>query len=301
MRNTLKYLLSAAASCAVLASCDINKPDIFDDANAFVAFDNATMAVDEDYSKDGTTLKIPVTLASVAGISESVSFEVKDGTAKAGVDYELVTTSGVLTFDKENRTRNIEVRIIENPKYTGDQTFTIGFKETNSVNEGAENTCTVTIRDLNHPLSGLFGTYTFTGKSYFDDGQEMTWTATFSKDAEDDSMIWMLNLPYFSGGWEGFGINFYGVVDEEMTTITIPFGQLSPGYIYGGGDPDVQLLGLDAELNDYETGSMTVKIIKDDSGKVTGLDCGDQYGLYCWIVDTGDLSVVMPGITAVKD
>ena len=197
MKNFTRYVFAFAVAGAVMASCDVNKPDIFDDANAFVAFDNETMSIDE--VMDGTsTLTVPVTLASVAGIEESVSFRLVDGTAEEGVNYELLTTSGVLNFNAENRTQNIEISILYDGEYTGNLTFTIEFVNTGSVNQGAENTCTVTIVDSDHPLAPLFGTYTFSGNNYWDG--PVTWTATISSDPDDDHRVYSLCISY--GGFE---------------------------------------------------------------------------------------------------
>ena len=147
MKNIIKYAIALVAAGAVMASCDINKPDIFDDDNAFVAFDKGTMSITE---AAGAKLSIPVTLASVAGIEESVSFKVVDGTAVAGTNFELLTVSGVLNFDAENRTQYIEFEILPDGKFTGDITFSVEFVNTGSVQAGAENKCTA---DFSHGIS----------------------------------------------------------------------------------------------------------------------------------------------------
>lgn len=297
MKRLILYISTFVAAGALMASCDVNKPDIFDDANAFVAFDKATITVDEDYSADGAVLKVPVTLASVAGIEENVSFRVVEGTAKAGVNYELLTTSGVLSFNAENRTQYIEFDILEDGKFTGDLKFTIEFVNTNSVKQGAENTCVVTIGDIDHPFAAMFGTYTFSGTSVWDG--EMTWTATVYKDETDVNRIWILNLPGLGNGLETV-VDFYGTVDDEMTTITIPFNQATPSYQYQG--LDVLLLGIDAETNIYEAGSLVGTIQKDGSGNVTGIDFGSEYGMYCTIdMEQGGLQAILPGFSATKN
>lgn len=296
MKKIILYISAFVVAGSMMASCDINKPDIFDDANAFVAFDNATMTVDEDYSAEGAVLKVPVTLASVAGIEENVSFRVVEGTAKEGVNYELLTTSGVLSFNAENRTRYIEFEILQDGKFTGDLKFTVEFVNTNSVKQGAENTCVVTIGDIDHPFSALFGTYTFTGTSYYDN--EISWTATMYKDESDVNRIWILNLPGLSNGFETV-VDYYGTVDDDMTTITIPFNQTTPSYQYQGYD--VFLYGIDAETKVYDSGSLVGTIQKDGSGNVTGIDFGSEYGVYCEIDQVAALQAILPGISATKN
>lgn len=282
---------------AVLASCDINKPDIFDDANAFVAFDKASMAVDETYSAEGAVLKVPVTLASVAGIEEKISFKVVDGTAKAGTHFECLNTTGVLTFTAEDRTQYIEFEIINYPYYTGDLSFTIEFVETNSVTQGAENTCKVTIRDLDHPLAALFGTYTVSGESVW--GGTASWPVDAYKDPDDDTKIWFLNLVGAANGFERI-FDSYGIVDADMTTITIPFGQAAT-LDYYNEEGDLLLLGFDGSAG-HDAGSMTLNIIKDDNGNVTGLDFGSEWGLWAYVNNVGNLAIWLPGsMTAVKN
>lgn len=297
MKRILKYLFAVMTCGAVLASCDINKPDIFDDANAFVAFDKASMAVDETYSAEGAVLKVPVTLASVAGIEEKVSFKVVDGTAKAGTHFECLNTTGVLTFTAEERTQYIEFEIINYPYYTGDLSFTIEFVETNSVSQGAENTCKVTIRDLDHPLAALFGTYTVSGESVW--GGTASWPVDAYKDPDDDTKIWFLNLVGAANGFERI-FDSYGIVDADMTTITIPFGQAAT-LDYYNEEGDLLLLGFDGSSG-HDVGSMTLNIIKDDNGNVTGLDFGSEWGLWAYVNNVGNLAIWLPGsMTAVKN
>ena len=305
MKNIIKYAIALVAAGAVIASCDINKPDIFDDDNAFVAFDKGTMSITE---AAGAKLSIPVTLASVAGIEESVSFKVVDGTAVAGTNFELLTVSGVLNFDAENRTQYIEFEILPDGDYTGDITFSVEFVNTGSVQAGAENKCTVTILDSDHPLAALLGTYTFSGTSYYDG--ETSWTATFRSDPSDDNRIWIMNLPALSNGFDT-ACEYYATADDDLTTLTIPFGQTAMGLnednemtevTYSGAS--IYLYGSFIEGQDLmytDVGSMEVTIVKDGEGNVTGLDLGSDYGFYCEIDGFGALNLILPGITATKD
>ena len=131
MKLNIKYLSFLLAGAAMFASCDKNEPNVFNDNDAFVAFDAVSVSYNEDYSKDSTmTFRIPVTLASATGLEETVKFEIvapEDSTkaAKAGVNYELVTTTGVLSFNAENRTQYIEFLTMPDGEYTGDLKFTV--------------------------------------------------------------------------------------------------------------------------------------------------------------------------------
>lgn len=294
MKNIIKYAIALVAAGAVMASCDINKPDIFDDDNAFVAFDKGTMSITE---AAGAKLSIPVTLASVAGIEESVSFKVVDGTAVAGTNYELLTVSGVLNFNAENRTQYIEIEILHDGKFTGDITFSVEFVNTGSVQAGAENKCTVTIMDSDHPFSAVLGTYSVTGISGRAGG-EATWTASISADPSDINRLLLTDFVDLGGsGLEG-ALVYYGTIDDEMTTITIPIGQTAT---FSG--TDFYLWGMDASGADIETGTITVTILKDGD-TVTGLDFGDTMGIEVIVTEgpnAGYWGWVEPGITATKD
>ena len=63
MKRITKYIGLALAVSAFAASCNKNAEPVFNDKDAFVAFNSQTLSVSEDYSKDGDNFKIPVTLA----------------------------------------------------------------------------------------------------------------------------------------------------------------------------------------------------------------------------------------------
>ena len=297
MKLNIKYLSFLLAGAFALASCDKNEPNVFDDKDAFVAFDAVAVTYAEDYSADGATFKIPVTLASVKGIEETVKFEVvtpDEKAAVAGVNYELITTTGVLTFNAENRTQYIEFKTKTDGEYTGDLKFSIKLLPSETLPVGSESECTVTISDIDHPLTFILGDFTASGVDYWDGPS--TWTITIHKDAEDDHKVWFDNL-YNNPGWIDPRTRFYGVVNDEKTSINIPFGQETE-YKYSNGMP-VVLWGLDPDLNSIETGSMDVAII--DDGTSVSLDFGKESGFWVRIKDTGNLGIILPGITAVKN
>ena len=296
MKLNIKYLSFLLAGAFALASCDKNEPNVFDDKDAFVAFDAVSVTYAEDYSKDGATFKIPVTLASVKGVEETVKFEVvtpEQKGAVAGVNFELVTTTGVLSFDAEKRTQYIEFKTMADGEYTGDLKFSVKLLPSETLPVGSESECTVTISDIDHPLTFMLGSYTATGVNYWNG--PTTWTMTFYKDAEDDHKVWIDNL-FEKESWAADDTRYYGIVSDDNTTLNIPFGQESE-YKYSNGKP-VTLLGFDGS-NGYDTGSVDAKIIIDGA-KVT-IDFGTEWGFWVWIEDAGNLNIVNPGITAVKN
>lgn len=224
MRNILKFLIIGVF--AIFVSCDnLNEIPEFSDSDAFVAFDNTTASLNED----GTILTIPVTLASINGMSATITYSIIDSTAKEGVNFTLVDQSKTLSFDAENRTQNIEVNIVNNPGvFTGDLKFLIQLSEDGVVMPSAENICIVTIKDIDHPLASILGSYSAAADSYFSSKGPFAWTISFDKDEEDVTVVWISNLePYFASvGYIAPENNyFYGTVNEELTEITIPTGQ----------------------------------------------------------------------------
>lgn len=297
MRNTIKYIGLACVAAAALISCESNDPSKFNDKDAFVAFDKTSVSLAENFSAEGATYKIPVTLASVKGLEETVKFEVvspETKGAKEGVNFEILTTSGVLSFNAENRTQYIEIKTIYDGVYTGDLNFSINLVGTDAVPAGSEGTCTVTINDVDHPLSFMLGNYTMSGTKY--GGASNTWTMTILKDADDDHLVWFDNL-FGNSGWVGEDLRYYGTVNDDHTVLTIPFGQTSE-YTYSNGKP-VKLYGLTSDLDGYDSGSVNVNIITEGD-KVT-LDFGTEWGFWFYIEGAGSIGTYLPGLSAIKD
>ena len=330
MKKILTYIAILTAGLLAAVSCDKNLPPVFDDANAFVAFDRPSLSVEEAVVKpNGTivpytatqTFKVPVTLGSLKGISETVKFDIvetgeggdflyhslidkkgdpddksnwKDQTAHQGKNFNLKTVSKTLTFDAEHRTQYIEFDILYEPEYTGDLKFDIVLSQPASVGLGYNKTCTVTVSDVNHPLTDLLGDYQCTSSI---GAYTNPWTLTLKKDAKDDHMVWFFNL-MANAGWSIDDTMYYGNVDEDLTTIVIPFGQESV-YKYGGETP-LTIFWMDADGHYDKNGSTTVTILKDDSGKITGLDFGEEYGFYFELIGLGWIGYSYPHITAVK-
>ncbi len=332
MKKVFTYITLLSAGLLLVASCSKNEPPVFDDANAFVAFERSSVSQNEAGVKpsgeiyewdEEHTLKVPVTLASLKGISETVKFEIvettkddkgnevvlyhdlwdkkgdpddkanwKDITAHRDVNFRLLTTSGTLSFDADHRTQYIEFELIYNPEYTGDLKFDIKLSKPESVNLGYASTCTVTIGDVNHPLTDLLGDYSAKDR----DGTE--WTMSLYKDEKDDHMVWFFNL-FGNANWADFDTMFYGNVDAELTKINIPFGQTSE-YKYSGETPVTLYWVMDDDSVD-KTGSVDVAIIKDDNNKIIGLDFGKEYGFYALLEGLGYVGLVYPQITAEKN
>lgn len=306
MKKNMKKIYSVialAAGLVMLASCNVNKEPVFNDSDAFVAFNNAAFSCIET---DGE-ISVPVTLASLNGMSTTVSYGAVNGSAKEGVNFELVDGAGTLTFSPAERTQYIKVKILDpgveyeegervSGLYTGDLKFSLEFKSTGDVAASRQNACTVTIKDIDHPMSALLGDYSMSAVSYFNG--PVRWTMSILKDENDDHMVWFFNI-FAVDGFADTDTMYYGNVDADMTTITIPLGQESE-YTRSTGY-HLTLYGVDNELEGYETGNLTVTIEKDANGKVTGLDFGDELGIWAYLPTEGSLSVLMPGIKGTKN
>ena len=288
MKKIFIYIGIAASVAAILSSCGkSNVPSVFDDSNAFVAFNTASANIDED---SADTLRIPVTLASVAGLGERISYTVNDSTAKQGVNFTLVDAAATLTFDSKNRMQYIEIVPKYDGVYTGDLIFTITLKASANVNLGAASVCTVKINDVDHPLTPILGNWTVSGT--FHNGAK-TFTLTILKDDNDDHMVWFYNL-FGLDGWKGTDTMYYGNVSDDLKTIVIPFAQEMNEYQYQGHP--IYLYGVDTSMNVVETGNATVTITFGEKTTMTF-----SHGFY-WYIDTlGYLAYSLPGATGVKN
>ncbi len=308
----LYSVIALGLGLVMIASCNLNKEPRFSDSDAFVAFDKAAFSCSET---DGE-ISIPVTLASLNGKSTTISYGSVNGTAVEGINFDLVDGAGTLTFTPDARTQYIKVKIYDPDveydgiervagKYTGDLKFQIEFKSTGDVAASMENACTVTIKDLDHPLTAILGDWTFTADCR---GSMSSWPCELAKDEKDDHVVWFYDLVYLSrSGWDGWDISYYGVVSEDLTTITIPLGQESE-YTYSNGQ-HVTLFGVDADFEYlFDSGSITATIEYDASGNAVGLTfnlddspAGPDSGLIAYIPGAGTINYVYGPYTGEKN
>ena len=312
-----KYFILIAALAIAAISCDKNESPSFDDSNAYVAFNKGAISV----SEINKTVSIPVTLVSLSGLETVISYEAVDGTAKAGVNYELADGTATLTFTKEEPTQYIVINIIDpevtysqdadgndvrdGGKYTGDLKFTVQFKSTGDVDAGYENKCVITIEDTDHPLSAILGDWTF--NAFKPAGTAVSWANVLRKDETDDHKVWFFNIAYISAGWQGWDISYYGNVSEDLKTITIPLGQESE-YVYSNGNA-VTLYTVDADFNYiYDSGNIYATVNYDANGNATDMvfdfdqtDAGKNAGIICYIPSAGQIGYVYGPMTGTKD
>ncbi len=286
MKRILKNISIVASVALMATSCNLNEFPTFNDDDAFVAFDSTSVSVSE---AKGSVL-IPITLASVAGIETSIAYTATDGTAVAGVNYDLVDPTGVLNFDNETRTAYVELLIYNlEGEFTGDLSFTIDITNTGSVDAGASSTCTITITDEDHPLSFILGSYTVSAGSYF--GGTATFTMTLTKDEKDTSMVYFENI-----AGVGLPAGYYGTVNADKTEIYVPLGQTHPTSSTSYGDGNIYFYGHTGGYI-YDEGNMTIQISADGN---TLTFPEDDYAPAISAGDAGYFEILIPGYTAIK-
>lgn len=241
MKRRINTFFALALGAFALISCNANDLPKFNDADAFIAFDKSSISVDENAG----TVNIPITLVSLNGIESTATIETADGTAISGTDFSLSSSS--VSFSKGSAQQNVVVNINDLAgEFTGDKSFTVKITSGGNVNVGSNNTCTVTIKDLDHPLSPILGAWSGNAGDYFANGGSTPVTLELEKDASDVTKVWIK-------GWSPYIISmggnpkYYGIVSEDLTTIEIPAGQgsgMSMGYGdlcitgFAGDDPD---------------------------------------------------------------
>lgn len=212
----MKSIYALVAGTLLLASCANNELPKFDDADAFAAFTSTSMSVNENVASG--ELQIPVLFTSLAGLEKSVDFEIVDGTAAQGVDFEVANSSNTLNFTKDAPTQYITIKVKDNDEFGGDISFTVNLVAKDGVDLGDQMSCTVKIVDDEHPLAFILGAYTGSAESYYNG--PTTWSLTIEKDPSDVSLIWI--YPMVPGGSM---VAIYGVVNDEKTEVRIPVCQ----------------------------------------------------------------------------
>lgn len=251
-------LFSIAMFGALVASCNINEYPTFDDKDAFAAFTSNSMTVKEDVG----TVNIPVHLTSLGGVATTVTYEFVNGTAKQGVDFEDASGSGSISFAAGESEKYITVKVLPHlGEYTGDLSFSVKFKSVGDVKMGSSNSCSVTITDIDHPLSDLLGDYSASVfSSWFGDE---TASITIDKDDADVTKVWISGVwdPYYYGD---YGKAVYGIVNSEKTQITIPGRQL-----FYDSNWDAYLIGFDSEDPYDATTDTDIIILINEDGTLT--------------------------------
>lgn len=276
----MKYLaniLIAGAAIFALASCSHVAPYTGED---FVAFYKGSYTVNESSG----SFKIPVKAYPQNGSANtSVSFKVVEGTAKSGTNFTVEPASGVLTFAGDS-TQYITVNVIDQDGiFTGDLGFAIAIASTtNDYTFPNYNTVKVTIKDEDHPLLDLFGSYTMGGIVLSTSGyRQEEWDMEISAYDGDVTRVWLdVTTPFFSSSYYASyapHAEVYAVVSDDKSTITIPYPQTceSTAAAAFGLDENFTFYGWDDDAGVFITAPGNIVFTKQEDGSY---ETPDYYG-----------------------
>lgn len=246
MRNSMKKIVRIIATVAAALSI-FACTDKYAEYKVvpFVSLDIDAATVEE--SNPASLLTVPVRLYNAGNTACTVTYTVTDVNAVQGTDYTLLDNSGVLEFKAGEDSLAIQFNITGQPgTFTGNVAFDIELvSASNDVELG--NTCVaeITIKDLDHPLSALFGAYTMKAVTY--NGSNLvypSWTMNMSAYDGDPTRVWMDNLTAFTvayGNYTGAAPTF-GIVSADKKTITIPLPQKTKGDLSAFGFDNVWMM-----------------------------------------------------------
>ena len=286
----MKKINIIAAAIAVVLSASCNRALEFQH-ETFATFDAVNFSIDETAGK----VRIPVSVYNPTGAEINVSVACVDGKAKVNEDFELTyPESGVITFSGAKSTDTLEIAI--KPfvgVFTNNKEFTVQISSsTTGVGVGNLRTAKVTIKDLDHPLASILGDYDAVGLMA-SAGGAYKWSVTFDK---NDDSVQKVNVI----GLSDLGETLVGDVSEDMTVITIPYGQM---YVASGYD--TMFCGWSS--GGYYKASGNLILTKTDAGWVQSSDLDDetrQWGIGCLATSNGTplgwLDYIMPGAVLTK-
>jgi hypothetical protein len=237
MKSIYKVLAFTAMAAALATSCrEVSEYQ----TTAFANLYRTTVSVDENVG----TVTLPVMLSSIKGDNNTaVTFKVKEGSAKEGVNFTVEPAGKVLNFS-DTDSLNITIKIIDQPGvFTGSLTFDIELESaTNDYQIGGSNETNFTIKDNDHPLANLFGTFSGTIKGYWRGNLSASVQVLADPDNTDKVLVYNLD-PYFAAyGYVAPKYNAYsGTVNADKNQISIKCGQAvgyDEVYLQSFNDPD---------------------------------------------------------------
>ncbi len=280
----LNRIIIAGVALVLAASCSgLNELPKFAATDAFAAFNKSAMAASEDAGR----VQIPVTIGALEAIATTVTYEIDStSTAQAGVHFNLVDPSAVLTFADGALTAYIELDLIPihgEAGYTGDKKVIINLLSSNDVKIGGERVCEFTINDQDHPLAAILGAYTLNGSA----------TVTMVKDPQDITVVHFPDLMSGTKTWLGpsYSFDIIGQVSSDMSTIVISL-PIDTGYTYSNGE-NLKIYAQDGDSVFFDVSSITL------TKTATGYAC-EEYGLISYIKNAGYVEYYDPPFTLVK-
>ncbi len=288
----------AVLSGLVVASCDMSEDF---KTYPFAEFGGSSTSVAENVG----TIKIPVVLYHAAKKQVMVTVQGVDGTASLGKNYSISDlTSGVLTFEPGDSVKYVTVSIIDKPGvFTGTLAFSLklsGATENVEISNGS--TYAVTIKDNDHPLAEIIGTYTATATALTaktGSTEAVTWTCTFRPYDGDVTRLWcdkiipmFAELPSYGDG------SIYCKVSSDKKRLSFPSGQTTSFNVGYGNQQILPCLFFNGEEKGYYTLDLeSIDFVRADGGgvvfkaAVSGYCCIDKYvwtGNHGWLLGPKD-------------
>lgn len=272
----MKNIVKAAVGALVLTSAFACTPKA-----EYMQFDFASLYVaSAKVNEDCGNIEIPVRLYVASDKETVISYKFVDNTAKAGDNYKG-QGNGTLSFAPGDTLKTIALSIVnKNGEFTGDLDFNIELTgATNDVQIGAINLCKITIADLDHPLTSLFGDYDMQAVTLASGGYIIAkWSMAISQYEGNPYRCWISNIiPFNAANYYGSYLSgstaVYGEVTKDLKTITIPLPQQLEVDCYDAfGDPDTFLIykwdGNNANgANIMEPSQITFELQEDGSYK----------------------------------
>ncbi len=248
MKNIYR-ILAFTAFVAAFASCR----EVSDyQTTPFVNLYRTTVSVSEDVG----TVILPVKLGTLKGDKNtSVTFKVVEGTAKEGVNFTVEPAGKVLSFNGTDSLA-IKINVVDQPGvFTGALDFQIELESaTNDYQVGGSNVTSFTIKDNDHPLANLFGTFSGPAPGYW--GDNYTAEVQILAHPDDVNKVLVYNLDPYLASYGYTAANKYniftGTVNAEKTKITIETDQ-ETGYVSSSQGPLCEV-GFDAPNIDDASG-----------------------------------------------
>ncbi len=150
---------------------------ITDDDNFSFSVDDVTVA------ENAGSATITVDMSSASVSTTTIQYETSNGTATAGPDYG--GTSGTLNFSDGDTSETFTVLITNDSVYEGNETFTVTLRNA-SAGSISDNEATVTITDDESAPTVSLST---SGTSVYDNGSNITLTATSTQEADEDITV----------------------------------------------------------------------------------------------------------------
>lgn len=289
MKRNIILFVAAALTLLLAASCGRKVEYQFE---KYATLYRSSFSVAENAGE----LRIPVLVNNTKGAEVQVSVMLTDNTAEEGVDYELLSpVNGILSFSGETDSLDVVLKILSPNlgEFTDSKDFNLAIASaTEGLGVGVIHQAKVTIDDVDHPLAAILGEYTATGTS------RVSGTYSWGVKIDKHTDLTKVNII----GLADFGETLVGNVNEDLTVITVPFGQsyVASGYntlFVGFGAGGYYAPSGNLILTRTETGWNQSSDI-DDPEMIWGygaLACDDAGNLLGW------LDYVNPGVVLTKN